>query len=162
MKSTQPLPDLAEEVTSTVLVKSGSAPIQGGSSSGVNVPVDPSVAASASVQDMVQTYFPISTSVETQPTSAGTVGSLGFNESKTKDFEKLTNLACVDVECSSVPNRESVQGLVTTCLEMCVVDLTEVYLSALFNERSMHLDLGTGVNAELETGWNLEYQITAG
>ena len=48
------------------------------------------------------------------------------------------------------------QGLVRTCLEMCAVDLTEVYSPALFNERSMQLGLSTGVAADLETAWNLE------
>ena len=35
------------------------------------------------------------------------------------------------------------QGLVRTCVEMCAVDLTEVYSPALFNERSMLLGLST-------------------
>ena len=39
---------------------------------------------------------------------------------------------------------------------MCVVDLTEDYSPALFNERSMQLGLSTGVAAELKTDWNLE------
>ena len=48
------------------------------------------------------------------------------------------------------------QSLVKTCLEMCAVDLTEVYSPALFNERSMQLGLSTGVAAQLENGWNLD------
>ena len=46
------------------------------------------------------------------------------------------------------------QVLVRTCLEMCAVDLTEVYSQDLFNERSMQVGLSTGVAADLETGWN--------
>ena len=46
--STQPLPDLEGEVTSTV-------PVVSGSSSNPDVPVDSSVAASMSVEYMVQT-----------------------------------------------------------------------------------------------------------
>ena len=48
------------------------------------------------------------------------------------------------------------QGLEKTCVEMCAVDLTEVYSPAIFNERSIQLVLSTGVAAELETGWNLD------
>ena len=77
----QPL--FEDEVTSTV---------QGALSSSADVPVDSSVATSVSVEDMVQTDVPTSTSGRTQPARAGTVGSLCFNESKAKDFEKLTNL----------------------------------------------------------------------
>ena len=45
------------------------------------------------------------------------------------------------------------QGLVKTCLEMCAVDLTEVYSQDRFNERSMQVGLST-VAADLETSWN--------
>ena len=72
-ESKQPLPDLEEEVTSTVLVESGSDPIQGGSSSSADVPVNSSVATSVSVEDMVQTSDLISTTVGIQPASAGIV-----------------------------------------------------------------------------------------
>ena len=48
------------------------------------------------------------------------------------------------------------QGLERTCLEMCAVDLTEVYSPPLFTERSMQLGLSTGVADDLETGCNLE------
>ena len=75
-ESTQPLPDLEEEVTSTVPVASAPAPIQGGSSSSADVPLNSSVAASVSVEDMAQTSVPISTSVGIQRASSGTVGSL--------------------------------------------------------------------------------------
>ena len=51
-----------------------------------------SVATSVIIEDMVQTNVPTSTGVGTQPTSAGTIGTLCFNESKAKDFEKITNL----------------------------------------------------------------------
>ena len=54
-ESTQHLPDLEEEVSSTVPVESGSAPIQGGSTLGADAPVDSSVATSVSVEDTVQT-----------------------------------------------------------------------------------------------------------
>ena len=111
---------------STVLVESGPAPIQGGSSSIPDVPVDSSVATKVIVEDMVQTSVLNSTSVGIQPASSGTVGSLCFNESKARDFDKLTNLALTSDAFPGRPSRESVQGLVKTCLEMCAVDLTEV------------------------------------
>ena len=53
-------------------------------------------------------------------------------------------------------SRESVQGLVRTCLEMRAVDLTKVYSPALFNDHSMQLDLSAGVPVDLVTGLNLE------
>ena len=62
-ESTQPLPDLEEEVMSTVLVVSGSSPIQGGSSSSPDVLVNSSVTASVSVEDMVQTSVTLSSTV---------------------------------------------------------------------------------------------------
>ena len=80
-ESTQPLPELEVEVTSI---------IQGGSTSSADVRVNSSVAASVSVEDMVQTSDPISTSVGIQPDSSGTVGPLSFDESKARYFEKLT------------------------------------------------------------------------
>ena len=155
-ESTQPLQDLEEEVTSTVPVVSGSAPIQGGSISSTDVPVNSSGAASMSVEDMVQTSVRISTNIGIQPASSGTVGSLCFNESKARHFEKLTDLVLTSNAFPGSLTRESVQGLVRTCLEMCAMGLTEVYSPALFNERSMQLGLSTGVAAELETGWNLQ------
>ena len=153
-ESAQPLPDLEEEVTSTVPVVSGPAPIQGGSSWSTDFLANSSVAASVSVE--VQTSVLISTNFGIQPASCGTVGSLCFNESKARDFEKLTDLVLTWNACPARPSRESVQGLVKTCLEMCAVDLAEVYSPALFNERSMQLGVNTGVAADLETGWNLE------
>ena len=81
-ESTQLLTDLEEEVTSTVLVKSGSAPVQGGSSPRADVLVDSCVATSVSVEDIVQTGVPNSTSVGIQPASSGAVGSLCVNKSK--------------------------------------------------------------------------------
>ena len=149
---TRKLPDLEEEVTSTVPTESGSAPIQGGSISSADVPVNSSVCTSVSVDDMVQT------SVGTQPASSGTVGSLCFNESKAKDLEKLTNLVLTSSAFSGIRSRESVQSPVKTCQETCPVDVTEVYSSAPFNERSMKLGLRTGVAVELETDWNLDTQ----
>ena len=56
--STQLLPELEEEVTST---------IRGGSSFSADVLVDSSVATSVSVEDMVQTDVPTSASVANQP-----------------------------------------------------------------------------------------------
>ena len=47
---------------------------------------------------------------------------------------------------------ESVQGLG----DVCRVASTEVYSPALFNERALKLGLGTGVPADMVTGWNLE------
>ena len=95
-ESTQPLPELEEEVTST---------IQGGSSSSADVPVDSSVAAGVRVEDMVRTDVPTSTSFGNLPASAGTVGTLSFDESKAKDFEK--DKSCVDNKCIS---RNTKQG----------------------------------------------------
>ena len=66
-ESTQLLPDLEEEVTSTVLVASGSAPIQGGSSSSADVLINSSVATSMSIEDMAQHIVFTSTSVGIQP-----------------------------------------------------------------------------------------------
>ena len=127
-----------------------------GSSTSADVPVDSSVAASVSVEDMVQTNVPLSTSVGVQPASAGTVGLLCFNEIKAKDFEKMRDLVLTSDAFPGTPSRESVQSLVKTCLDMCAVDLTEVCSPALFNERSMQLGLSTGVAADLETRWNLK------
>ena len=75
-ESTQPLPDLQEEVTSTVLVTIGPPPNQGGSSSSADVVVNSSVATSVSVEYMIQTDASTSTSVGTQPASAFTIGTL--------------------------------------------------------------------------------------
>ena len=118
---------------------SGCAPTQGGSSSSSDVLVYSSVATSVSVEDMVQTSVPISTSVGIQPANSGTVGSLCFDEGKANDFEKLTNLVLTSTAFPGIPSRESVQGLAKTCLEMCAAVPTEVYLPALFNECSMQL-----------------------
>ena len=125
-ESTQLFQELEEEGTST---------IQGGSSSSADVPVDSSVAASVSVEDMVQTDVLTSTSVETQPASAGAMGTLCFNESKDKDPREI-DISCVDIKCVSknyqhgidARSRENLRG----------------------NVRS------GGVAAELETGWNLD------
>ena len=65
-ESTPPLPDLEEEIENTTLtvpVVGGCAPIQGGSNSSTDVHVNSSVATCVSVEDMVQTSVPISTSV---------------------------------------------------------------------------------------------------
>ena len=94
-------------------------------------------------------------SVGIQRACAGTVGSLCFNESKARDFETSRNLALTSNPFPGRPSRESVQGLVKTCLDMRAADLTEVHSPALFNERSMQLGVSTGVAAELQTGWNL-------
>ena len=96
------------------------------------------------------------TSVGIQPASSGIVGSLCSNESKARDFEKLTGLVLTSNAFPGRPRRESVQCLVKICLEMCAVDMTKVYPPALLNERSMQLGLSTGGAAELETGWNLD------
>ena len=64
----------------------------------------------------------------------GPVGSLCYNESKVRDFDKFSDL--VSVESIS---RSAQQGI-----------------GAIFNERSMQLGLSTGVAADLEMGWNLE------
>ena len=65
-ESTQLFQELEEEGTST---------IEGGSSSSADVPVDSSVAASVSVEDMVQTDVLTSTSVETQAGQRGCNGN---------------------------------------------------------------------------------------
>ena len=70
--------------------------------------------------------------------SSSMFGSLCLNESKARDFEKLTDLV---VTSNAFPGK---QGLVRTCLEMCALDLTEVYSPALFSERSMQVGLSTG------------------
>ena len=88
---------------------------------------------------MVQTSVPISTIVGMKPGSAGTVGTVCFNESKARGFEKLTNLVLTSNAFPARPSRESVQGLVKSCLEMCATDMKEVYSPALFNERSSSL-----------------------
>ena len=81
---------------------------------------------------------------------------LDRNESKARDYEKLTNLVLTSNAFPGRPSSESVQGLVKICLEMCAVDLTEVCSAALFNARPMQLGLSTCVGAELETVWNLD------
>ena len=62
---------------------------------------------------MVQTSVPVSYEcLESNRPSSGTVGSLCFNESKARDFEKLTNLVLTSNAFPGRPSRESVQGLV--------------------------------------------------
>ena len=145
--STQPLPNLKEEVENTILtalVVRGSAPIQGSSSSGTDVLVDSSAAMSMSVEDMVQTSVPDPSNVGIQPSSSGIVGSLSFNESKARDFETLTDLVLTS---KTFPGKAQ-QGI-------GAVDLTDVCSPALFNERSMQPGPSTGVAAHLQTGWIL-------
>ena len=91
--------------TSTVPDTSGSAPIQGGSSSSADVLVNSSATTSVSVEDMVQTSVPISTSVGIPPASSGTVGSLCFNESKARDIDKLTDLVLMHFREDPAGNR---------------------------------------------------------
>ena len=79
-EGTQLLRDLEEEVTSTVPIVCGSAPIQGVSRSSTDVSVDSSVAVSVSVEAMVQTSVPVPSNVGIQLSSSGTVGLLCFNE----------------------------------------------------------------------------------
>ena len=74
-ESTQLFQELEKECTST---------IQGSSNSSADVPVDSSVAASVSVEDMAQTDVLSSTSVETQPASTGAMGTLCVNEARLK------------------------------------------------------------------------------
>ena len=117
-QSTRLLPDLEEEVeytTLTVPVLCGSAPIEGGSTSGTDVPVNSSVATSVSVMDMVQINVPVPSNVGIQPSSSGTDGSLCSNESNARDFEKLTDLVLTSNALPGKPSRESVQGLERTC-----------------------------------------------
>ena len=129
-----------EEVSSTVLVASYAAPIQRGSSSSTNVLVNSSVTPSMSVGDMVQLWC----------------SWIALHESMATDFEKFPDLVLTSTAFPGRPSRESKQGLVKTCLEMCAIEMTEVYSSALFNERSMQLGLSAGVAAELGTCWNLD------
>ena len=56
-------------------------------------------------------------------------------ESKVRDVEKYTDLLLTADAFPGKLSRESVQGLVRTGLEMCVVDLTEVYSPVLFHEK---------------------------
>ena len=67
--------------------------------------------------------------VESTPGSSGTVGSLCFNASKAEDSEKLTNLVLTSNAFPGRPSRESVQGFVKSCLEVCAVDLTRQFSS---------------------------------
>ena len=103
----------SSNTTLTVLVVGGSAPIEGGSSSSTDVPVDSSMAVSMSVEDMVQTNVPVPSYAEIQLSSSNAVGSLCFNESKARDSA-----------FPGKPSRESVQGLKRTCLEMCARQLS--------------------------------------
>ena len=75
---------------------------------------------------------------------------------KARDFETLTDLVLTSNAFTGKPSRESVQGLVRTCLKMCAVDLAEAWSPALFNERSMQLGLSTGCGCRPWKGWNLE------
>ena len=72
------------------------------------------------------------------------VGSLCFNESKGRDYEKLMDLVWTSKAFPGKPTRESVQGLVKTCLEMCAVDSTVVFPPTLFDEHVIQLGLSTG------------------
>ena len=96
-----------------------------------------------SVEDTVQTSVPFLSDAGIQPSNSGTGTSLCFNLSKAGYYEKLTDFVLTPNAFPGKPCRESVQGLVRTCLEMCVVDLTEVDSLA-----------STVVAADL--GWNLE------
>ena len=156
-ESTQPFPDLEGDIGYAAV--GGSAPMVGRSSSSASVLVNSSM--TASVEDMVQTDVPLQPNVGipssiTRTVSSGTVGSLCFNESKAGDFGKLTNLVLAPNTFLGRAGAESVQGLAKICLEMCAVDLAEVYSPALFNKRSRPSGLSTGVPADLTTGWNLE------
>ena len=84
-----------------------SAPIKGGWSSSTDVRVNSSVAASVSGEDMSQTSVIVSSDVGIQPANSCTVALLCFNESKARDFEKMTDLV-VDCECIS---RKTEQGI---------------------------------------------------
>ena len=106
---TQPLPNLEEEVTSTVPVVRSTAPISGGSSSSTDVPVNSSASASVRVEDMVQTSVLVPSDGGIPPSNAGTVGSLCFSESKAQDFEKLTDFVLTSNAYPGKPSRESVQ-----------------------------------------------------
>ena len=130
VESTQP------EVTSTVLVVSGSAASQGGTSSITDVLVNSSVDLSMRVEDMVQTNVPVPSNVGVQPSNSGTVGLLCFNQSKARDVEKLTDLVLTSTAFPGKPCKDLVRGHVRTSL-----DLTEAYSFAL----------GTGVAADLES-----------
>ena len=91
--------------------------------------------------------------------AGGTIGTLCTHESKAKDSEKFTNLVFTSNAFPGTPGRESVQGLVKTCLEMGAVDLDRSLLALnLFDERSMRLGLSTGVAAEIRNGLESGYQ----
>ena len=126
----------------------GSAPVEGGLNPSADVPVFPSTTVRTSVEDKVQT--------SAQPSNSGAVGSLGFNNSKARGFEQVMDLVLTPNAFRGKPSRESVQGLVKTCLERCAVDFSEVCSPALFNEHAMQLGLSTELAADLVTGWNLE------
>ena len=108
----------------------------GRSCSSASVLVDSSM--TANVEDMVQSDVPVQPNVGipfsiTRTVSSGTVGSLCFNESKARDFAKLTNLVLASNAFLGRPGAESVQGVAKICLEMCAVDLAEIHSLALFN-----------------------------
>ena len=93
--------------TLTVLVVSGSALIRGGSSSSTDVSVSSVVASICVFEDMGQT------SVGIQPPTSGTIGSLCFNESKARDFEKIDGSFCwrrMHFQESPARNREDLLG----------------------------------------------------
>ena len=115
--------------------------------------VDSSEAGSMSVEDLVQTSVTVPSSGGVQPSHSGTIGSLCFDGSKARDFEKLTDLALTSTEFPGMPSRESLQCLVRTDSKMREGAFTEVYWSALCNERSMQRSLSTsGASDSLEFG----------
>ena len=92
----------------------------------------------------------------------GTVGSVCFNESMDRHFEKLTDLVVTSTAFPGKPSGESVQVLVRTCLEVCAVDLAEVYLPALINKRSRTAWLVYRGGCRLGDGLEFGDQITPG
>ena len=140
----------------TVPVVGGSAPIHGGPSSSTDVLVNSSAVVNMSVGDMVQTNVLVSSDVGFQLANSGTVGSACFDESKARDFESLAGLVLTSNAFPGTSSRESVQGLVRTCLEMCAVDLTEVYSPALFHERSMQRGLSSRSGCRPGNAWQMQ------
>ena len=92
---------MEEDVTSTGPVVSGSAPIPGGSRLSTDVPVNYSVAVCVSVEQCP--YFDECWN----PTGQLWCSWIAvFDESKARDFAKLTDLVLTSNACPGRPNRE--------------------------------------------------------
>ena len=73
------------------------------------------VAASVSVEDMVQTSVLVSSDVGIRPASSGTLGSLCSDESEVRDFDKMTDLV---LTANAFPGRHSRKSVQTSCEDL--------------------------------------------